>query len=178
MDYSNGYLEGSLNIELTPSFGTYIGWILPYNDALILVIDEPTLENLVEAVTQLFRIGIDNIKGYVSSNTNYFMSRSTGKYKVSSFSELKGLIEKGQEPIIIDVRDPYEWETTGVLPNTKKVFLPDIQANLRELKEEFGEKEVYTVCVSGERATVSTSILRSAGIRARTIYDGGINNLL
>lgn len=84
----------------------------------------------------------------------------------------------GQEPMILDVRDPQEWQTTGVLPNTKKVFLPEIPANLEEMRREYGDKEVYTICVSGERASVSTSILRMAGINAKTVYDGGINNLL
>lgn len=177
-DYARGYLEGSLNVELTPSFGTYIGWILPYNDPLVLIVDEPTQQNLVEASTQLFRIGIDNIKGYVSSETSFFKSRKTGNFQLSTFKELKDLIDMGQEPMILDVRDPQEWQTTGVLPNTKKVFLPDIPANLEEMRREYGDKEVYTICVSGERASVSTSILRMAGINAKTVYDGGINNLL
>ncbi|MCE7737504.1 MAG: MBL fold metallo-hydrolase [Candidatus Heimdallarchaeota archaeon] len=177
-DFAKGYLEGSLNIELTPSFGTYIGWILPYNDPILLIVDEPLQENLVEATTQLFRIGIDNIKGYVSSKTRYFKSRSTGKFQLSTHKELKNRIDMGQEPMILDVRDPQEWATTGVLPNSKKVFLPEIQANLEDLRREYGDKEVYTICVSGERASVSTSLLRTVGIKAKTIYDGGINDLM
>ncbi|MCE7733583.1 MAG: MBL fold metallo-hydrolase [Candidatus Heimdallarchaeota archaeon] len=177
-DFAKGYLEGSLNVELTPSFGTYIGWILPYNDPILLIVDEPLQENLVEATTQLFRIGIDNIKGYISTETNFFKSRSTGKFQLSTFKELKDLIDMGQEPMILDVRDPQEWETTGVLPNTKKVFLPEISANLEEMRREYGEGEVYTICVSGERASVSTSLLRTVGIKAKTIYDGGINDLI
>ncbi len=174
--FASAHIDGTLNIELTLSFGTYIGWLLEYNEPMVFIVDnEKEKENIEEITTQLFRIGIDNIKGYISSDDNFFISKAISKYTLTTHESIREQLDRGEAPIFIDVRDPVEWKNTGVLPNTKKVFLADVPSKLRELRDEFGEKQVYAICVSGERAVISTSYLRSLGMNASVIANGGIN---
>ena len=58
-----GYLSGSTGVELTDDFGSWVGWLLPYQAPIVLVA-EPG-QDVSEAVTQLARIGIDSVRGVV-----------------------------------------------------------------------------------------------------------------
>src|SRR5262245_19172733 len=39
--FARAHIPGSLNPELDDSFGSYVGWVVPFNDPLILVLPEP-----------------------------------------------------------------------------------------------------------------------------------------
>ena len=61
--FAAGHIRGSLNIELGDSFASYVGWFVPFGAAVVLVLPDPVEDALVEATTQLFRIGYDRIVG-------------------------------------------------------------------------------------------------------------------
>ena len=55
--FAKEHVPGALNIELDESFGTYVGWLLPFNKPLMLQIEDASGRK--EAVTQLIRIGYE-----------------------------------------------------------------------------------------------------------------------
>ncbi len=59
--YAAQHLGGSISIELGGQFSTYLGWLMPWGDALTLVGD--SAEQVEEAQRQLVRIGVDRPDG-------------------------------------------------------------------------------------------------------------------
>src|SRR5262249_46165451 len=62
-DFAREHIPGAFNIELDSSFGTYVGWLLPFNQSIMLLIEDE--ESRREAVVQLVRIGCEQIEGFL-----------------------------------------------------------------------------------------------------------------
>ncbi len=52
-DFAAAHIPGSVNIELNAGFASYVGWVLPFDDPLLLVLPGPGERALEDAVTQL-----------------------------------------------------------------------------------------------------------------------------
>lgn len=73
---------------------------------------------------------------------------------------------------IVDVREPSEWETTGVPVGAVLISLDDLEQNaLTELTQ---DKPVYVICNSGNRSRVGAQILIDLGYAEVYNVDGGI----
>lgn len=84
--------------------------------------------------------------------------------------ELKEVLSKDSGVIILDIRNPHEWEICS-LP--KSLFIP-----LDELPQRLGEldstKEYVVVCKEGKRSYQALELLLSAGFKVRHLK-GGLN---
>jgi rhodanese-related sulfurtransferase len=76
--------------------------------------------------------------------------------------ELNERLAEGTAPIMIDVREPHEWEMQH-LDAVRKISLGSLGVYLSELKEELADKEVVMICRSGGRSGQATAFLRSQG---------------
>ena len=77
-NFAAAHIPGSINIELDESFATYAGWIVPFGAPIILIAEaQKQSEQIQEAVTQLIRIGYENIKGYLENGLENWIA-STG----------------------------------------------------------------------------------------------------
>jgi len=61
--FAREHVPGSFNIELDAQFGIYVGWILPFDKPLLLLVDDESGRR--EAVAQLIRIGFEQLQGYL-----------------------------------------------------------------------------------------------------------------
>jgi adenylyltransferase/sulfurtransferase len=73
-----------------------------------------------------------------------------------SVKELKERIDAGTAPIIIDVREPHEWDAQH-LPEVEKISLgmlaaPEVQDQIKG----YGDQEVVFICRSGGRSGQAT----------------------
>lgn len=84
--------------------------------------------------------------------------------------DFKALLMKGA--LIVDVRTPAEFKS-GHIKGSVNIPLDRVKARAEELKKK--NKPVITVCRSGNRSGVATSMLISAGIDC---YNGGAWNKL
>lgn len=76
--------------------------------------------------------------------------------------ELNERIAKGTAPVMIDVREPHEWEMQ-TLDGVRKISLGTLGAYLPELVQELRDQEVVMICRSGGRSGQATAFLRSQG---------------
>jgi rhodanese-related sulfurtransferase len=87
--------------------------------------------------------------------------------------ELNQRIANGDAPVMIDVREPHEWEMQH-LDGVEKISLgrfgdPDVQMKLRD----FADKEVVFICRSGGRSGRATAFARQLGAaNARNLIGG------
>ena len=79
------------------------------------------------------------------------------------------------DAIIVDVRNPDEWNATGVpkVPQGVKLIpLPEFQQ--RAPQELPKDKTIYIICNSGNRSRVASDILIGLGYKSVVNIDGGI----
>ncbi len=86
-------------------------------------------------------------------------------------TELKALLDRGEKPIIIDVREPYEFEDFNI--NGRLISLGNIQAALPDL-EDFMDEEIIIHCHSGARSAAATDFLTKQGFTNVKNLTGGM----
>ena len=98
-------------------------------------------------------------------------------------SEIKKLIEKNPQTVLLDVRTQDEWDTVGK-PNTKdlgiKSFFITISQDqnfLENVKQSIDKKEqVLVMCAAGGRSIVAANILANEGYNTYNVSDGFSGN--
>ena len=175
--FAAGHIPGSLAIELDDSFASYVGWIVPFGAPIVLVLpeDRPEHEAVVEAATQLFRIGYETVDGFLRGGVATWVEAGLPmrSYPVASIDELATAV--GEERArVLDVRQQTEWEA-GHLEGSTHVFVGDVNARLTEIPP---DQELWTVCATGHRAAMAASLLDRAGVPVRLVTPGGVSDVL
>jgi glyoxylase-like metal-dependent hydrolase (beta-lactamase superfamily II)/rhodanese-related sulfurtransferase len=173
--FAAGHVPGSLNVELNDSFASYVGWLLPFDAPLALVLPEPATEALAEAVTQLLRIGYEHVAGWLEGGIEAWQTagRALDSYPIVAVREAAA--DATAEPgatTVLDVRQPNEWRN-GVIPGSHQIFVADLPARLAELPR---DRPVTVLCASGHRSSIAASVLDRAGFDVRLVAQGGAGN--
>ncbi|GGK95892.1 sulfurtransferase [Planomonospora parontospora subsp. parontospora] len=85
---------------------------------------------------------------------------------------LRGLLESGEAPRLIDVRTPGEFETAHI-PGSYNVPLDLLREHRAELRAHLDE-QVVLICRSGQRAASAEQALTAAGLPNLRVLSGGI----
>jgi hydroxyacylglutathione hydrolase len=165
-------VPGSINIELDAMFGTYVGWVTPFNSPLVVVPPEPVPAALTEAVTQLIRIGYERVEGYLEGGLDAWQSsgRLTRAYPTAGVDDLCRAYLEAAPLQVLDVRQQGEW-ASGHVPGSLHIHLGDLPGRLAEVPR---GREVWTACSSGHRASIAASLLDRAGVPVRLLAEGGV----
>ena len=168
--FAEAHVPGSINIELDSTFGTYVGWLTPFNSPLVLVLPEPAREARDEAVTQLIRIGYERVEGYLGLEAWQASGRPTRSYPIAGVDDLCHAYLQGRRIQVLDVRQQVEWDT-GRVPGSLHIHLGELPARVQEVPR---DREVWTACASGHRASIAASLLDRAGVPVRLVAEGGV----
>jgi rhodanese-related sulfurtransferase len=71
--------------------------------------------------------------------------------------------------MLLDVREPFEWQQTGVLPDSKLISMAELPASLDQLST---ESPILVVCRTGNRSQHAAAWLESHGYRAANLAGG------
>lgn len=170
--FAAGHIPGSVNVELNSGFASYVGWLLPFDAPILLVLPEPVDESLAEAMTQLIRIGWSNVTGHLRGGVERWRAHGgdSSSYPLVSADDLCDAHTRGEHPDVLDVRQPLEWGW-GTIPESRTVFVADLPARLDELPR---TGPVWVICSNGHRAAIAASLLDRAGIDVRLVGMGGV----
>ena len=166
---SAGLLPGSVGIELADDFGSWAGWLLPYQTPIVLVA-EPD-QDVTGAVTQLAQIGIDTVRGVVRD----LAGAATTRYGLLG---LRAFGARLADPAVqvLDVRMPHERDE-GRLPGAVERFLPDlVTEGIPDLLDP--ARPVLIACASGRRAAIAASLLARAGYQSAILDGAGVPELV
>jgi len=92
-------------------------------------------------------------------------------YEVS-LAELKSLLEAGGEIMLLDVREPWEYETSH-MAGSKHIPMGDIPARFNQ--ELDPESHIVVICHHGVRSMNVTAWLRQQGFEKVQSLRGGID---
>jgi glyoxylase-like metal-dependent hydrolase (beta-lactamase superfamily II)/rhodanese-related sulfurtransferase len=176
LEFANAHLPGSLNVELNDGFGTYVGWTTTFDTPHVLVLPDPIDESLPEAIAQLVRIGYDRTLGYLAGGVDAWRAEGhdVRSYPIATTKELRERIEAGDPPTVLDVRQPGEWNSEGVVPGSILAFVGDLRDRLAALPRD----ELWALCTNGHRASIAASLLDREGIPVRLVARSGILGLI
>ena len=88
----------------------------------------------------------------------------------TTVDELKAQIDQGDEPFILDVREPQEYQICQI-PGSMLIPLGDLPSRLVELE---GRDDMVVHCKSGVRSAKAVKLLREAGFSRAKNLRGGI----
>ncbi len=160
-DFAASHLAGTIGIELSNNFSTYLGWLLPWGMPITLLAD--TVDEISEAQHQLARIGIDRPAGAVDGGLDAWARESNrSTYDVTTFAGLGDV----DDSTIIDTRRHREY-ATGHIDGAIHIPLHELLSRLDEVPP----GRVYVHCQSGYLASIAASLLNRAGDDAILIDD-------
>ena len=172
--FAAGHIPGALGIELADDFATWVGWLLPFDAPVILVL-EPD-QSVTEVRTQLARIGFERVLGVVRGVGAWRAEgRPLASFRTVDAGAFAKAVQHGQAAQVLDVRSPAEWQA-GHLLGSVHHYLPDLAAAIPE--EITADRDVWVACASGYRASIAAGLLERAGYRPVVLLGGGIGDVL
>lgn len=168
------HIPGALNIELDSSFSTYVGWLLPFNQPIMLLIEDE--EGRREAVVQLIRIGYEQFEGYLDGGLTAWKAAAlpTEAFELIDVDTLYRRWQKHTPMTILDVRRDEEWRQ-GHIPHAQHLHLADLPQRIEEVPH---DEPVAVICRTGHRAEIAASLLAATGRTVIAVGQGGMADWL
>lgn len=165
--YASGHIPLSINIPISPKLSTWAGWVLPYPDPVVLILEES--EHLDEAVRQLLRVGYDQIIGFLRGGIQAWEDAGLELKPLKTVSpvELSSCLE---DTFVLDVRTQEEWDKGHIQGafHLEGGLLPDQMSRIPR------DRSVAVVCGSGYRSSIACSLLLKSGYTDVANVDGGM----
>lgn len=142
--HAAGHLPGTLGVEYSDQFATYVGWVVPWGSHLLLLADDP--DQLEPAVRDLARIGIEGVGVHVLE-----AEPRGASYRRADWAAYAA--EPGPK-VVVDVRQRDEHEAEH-LPGALHVPVQDVERAADDLPP----GPLWVHCRSGYRAGIAASLL-------------------
>jgi glyoxylase-like metal-dependent hydrolase (beta-lactamase superfamily II)/rhodanese-related sulfurtransferase len=163
--HAAGHVRGAFNVPVSgSSFATRAGFVLDPDERILIHASDSA--EAAEAARGLRAVGFLELAGYVTD------APATEKLEPIELDELKQLLADGAVQVL-DVREKSERDE-GYIPGSLHIpfrLLREIGSGGMD-----SEKPVVTICESGMRASIAASVLTAAGVDARPVLRGGVND--
>jgi hydroxyacylglutathione hydrolase len=169
-EFGAGHVPGSVNIGLGGQFAIWSGSLIPLNAKIVIVAD--TNSQVDESVVRLARVGIENVKGYLSGGIQSWREAGLPINAIEQVSveQLKEHIAD-RELQIVDVRRPAEF-SNGHVPRALNVPLSALDRTLDQLPLR-KDKPTAVICAGGYRSSAAASLLQQQGFTNLINVAGG-----
>ncbi|MCL5076226.1 MAG: rhodanese-like domain-containing protein [Chloroflexi bacterium] len=170
-DYGAGHIKGSLNIPVDNRGSARLAaQLIPIGTPLVLVANDNLF--IERAISPLREAGHVNLRGYLARGVEAWLKGGLPLVTLKQISakELLELREKGLTPLLLDVREPIEWEL-GYIEGSILIRLAELKDHLDKLPK---DKEIVIVCEVGMRSSTAAGILERHGFTALVNLSDGI----
>jgi hydroxyacylglutathione hydrolase len=185
--FGGAHIAGAFGVGLGPSFGVWVGSVVPDDRPLVLVLPgceegaSPALAAAWEAaVRQLLRVGYERVAGYLAGGMRAWAGAGFPFEEVPQLSAAAAADRVRRDGVrLLDVRQPGEWRT-GHAAEARHLPAAALPARLAASGDGDGEEIApdarwAVVCSTGYRSTVAASLLRRAGVREVANVLGGMD---
>ncbi len=156
-EFSRGHVTGSLSVEYSASgFPLRVGLVDSTSEQLaVIAASQPRGE---DACQQLIASGRTCL-GVVHVGLDIRSAGSPALQQVTEIWAADLYPDPGGETIVLDVREPLEWET-GFVPGAMLIPLGELPGRTAELPQ---YTPITVICEAGLRSATAASILQAAG---------------
>lgn len=162
-EWAVAHPRGAVSIALRPAFASWLGWVVPWDAPVVLLVDP---DRLGEARRFALRIGYDRVVGWVDGGIEGWKSAGLPVSATEELAPEAAAELVGSGATLLDVRQASEL-ALGSIPGATHLELGQIVAGK---KPESGS--VVTMCAHGERAATAASLLERDGIHAANLVGG------
>jgi hydroxyacylglutathione hydrolase len=162
--FGGAHIKGAYSIWLE-GLPVFAGWVLSYDKPILLVLEDQC--HLERAVRYLIRTGYDQITGYLKGGTEgwYNAGFPTESLPLLSVHQLKAMVDRGDELLVLDTRGQDEWSSAHI-KGALHIYVGHLEQRLAEVPR---DKPIAVICNVGHRAGLGASILLRAGYQ--TVYN-------
>lgn len=155
--FGGAHIEGSYS--LPPSRLSNAGWVLPYDKPILIVAEN--LEAVDFAERSLYRLGYDNVEGYLGNGLEswYKESLSVAKLNLTTVQDLNRMLSSEQDIFVLDVRRENEWNE-GHIEGSTRIYPGKLQNETDRLPR---SKPIFVICKTGNRSSFGASVLLREG---------------
>ncbi len=168
--YAAGHIAGSINVAVRGRLDTWTGIVVPFEEDLYLVGSDAEVR---EATFRLRRIGYDRIAGFLKGGVEAW--RSAGQRvrtsKLIDADALQRLMQRGEEPMIVDVRTENEFAAKR-LGNYANIPVDQYHRLGRTLDK---SKPVVLMCNSAYRSSMAVGLAEREGFTDIGSLAGGLH---
>lgn len=164
--FGAAHIPGALNVGLGPSLSTWAGTVVPPAARILLVLDRPG--DLGEVTWDLLRIGYDPPAGWLAGGMPAWAAEARPVEAIPQITvhQLRTRLD-AHEVQVLDVRQPAEW-ASGHIPGATFITGGELPSRLDDVPD----APVATVCGSGYRSSVASSLLAAHGRRVVNVLGG------
>jgi rhodanese-related sulfurtransferase len=137
------------------------------NPACVICGPNPTVRNLIDYEA----FCATSEEAGVASRKETLLSSGARVVPEVSVEELKAMRERGENFVLVDVREPREWAISD-LPDSVKIPLGSLPQSLEKLSR---EDDIVVYCRTGGRSGNAVQFLMQAGFAGAKNLAGGIN---
>ena len=158
--YAAGHIPGSLSIELRDAFATWLGWLVPFGTAPIVIRDAD--QDPAEIAWQAAKIGYTlagELDGGITAWTAAGLPTTTTRLVTPT--DIDGMH-------VLDIRQQAEYASAHV-PGARHIELGDLATDASTVDDE----ATVLMCGHGERAMSAASLIEHAGGATVAVLLGG-----
>ena len=159
-EFAKGHLKDAINIQNNNSLANWAGWMIGYDENMVMIAEEGNQE---EITRKLMRIGLDNIKGFVTD----LDSAELEKTKLVDADTVEAM-KDNSDTVLLDVRGISEFKAEHI-PGAEHRFVGSFR---KKLPTDIKDKKIIIQCQSGDRATIAASYLEKNGFNQVYNYAG------
>ncbi|MCA9860097.1 MAG: MBL fold metallo-hydrolase [Thermomicrobiales bacterium] len=170
--FDRAHIRGSFYAGSGVDFVAWVGWRAPYDQPIVLLLDRD--EDYQAFQTELHRIGIDAVAGYLDGGIDAWLDRGQPVDRLQALSpeQFQSMLQASDDVVLLDVRSRDEWKL-GHIERARNEFAGDISAGA---EVETGDAEIVMLtCATGYRSRVAASMLESRGVASLVQLDGGMD---
>ena len=160
-EFMSGHLKGSLLATINKDFNTIVGSYVTEEQDIYLIIED---DKVGEAVTDLIRIGLDNIKGFTTPSE--LKNVELVSTETINFEETDSLLN-ATGYTLLDARKKSEFDE-GHHPEAINISHTRMLDRIAEIPK---NQPVLVHCKSGNRASFASALLESKGWDVKFIDD-------
>jgi len=166
-EFSEGHVPGSLLSPLNKQFNTVAGSYITEDEEIYLIVEEHRVK---EAVRDLYRIGLDNVIGFVTpTDLDHYKEQGAEleTITVQKFDAIDQYV--GNDDFqILDVRKASEFEEEGNLEGAQNIAHTRLLPRMEEVPI---ERKIVVHCQAGGRSAVAAALLQRNGYDVVLIDD-------
>lgn len=170
--FAAAHIPGSINVDASsPPAPNWIGTVVAPGSRLVLILNNN--EEYAAQLTQLRRIGYDDVQGYLDGGMPAWIAAGKDISRLSFISpaELKKKLGAATPPRILDVRTEAEFRGKRIDSASRLPFEKLVEDTACPTDK---NAENVIVCASGYRSAIAASLLQARGCANVSVLAGGM----